>query len=143
MAEGSLTGYIYRPGDGRTEPAERIYWTNVHFLGDAHRTGKCWVLAGGAPVEGRVRIKRADLEMVLAGRPAPLARKRGSAGRKANREIDNFWIEVCRVLYHGSVGEDQAELTRRMGQWAIDHMKSPYDAETIRKKMSALLKAIR
>jgi hypothetical protein len=145
MASGKLQGYLFRSADCKTEAMDPIYWTNKNQSANAHRTGKCSMFTGPTVVEARVRLKRADLELILAGKPAPAARKPrdAGAGRKPNADHDKFWIELSRAINSGDAPEDLSPLTKHMAQWSSDKMKHPYDEETIRKKVSALLWALK
>ncbi|CAO4184211.1 hypothetical protein IHEIED_04411 [Methylorubrum populi] len=64
------------------------------------------------------------------------------AGRRPNPGVDDFWIEVCRLVTEGGVKGGQAGYTEHMAQWAAINMDRPYDAETVRKKIGNLFKKI-
>jgi hypothetical protein len=143
MASGSLAACIYRPQDKKTEPVPAIFWTSI-LPRNTHLTGNCTIIVEGAPIVGRVRIKREDLALVLSGKsaarsPDPTIR----SGRKHNIDSDEFWVELCRVLLRGEVKEDLKALAKHMALWSINNMRDPYEEDTLRRKISKLIKAIR
>jgi hypothetical protein len=109
---------------------------------------------------GSAAVLKADLEDILAGRPAQMIAEtaqtgmnepppvatdedaRAKGGRKPNPDVDRFWIEMCRLLVHEAVKGGQQGYNETMAQWAQDNMDKPYDADTVRKKVSSLFKVL-
>jgi hypothetical protein len=106
-------------------------------------------------------MKKSDLDDFAAGRPAAGLMEHRSAtgessgtiepssshptrkGRKPNEDADKFWIEICVLLKDGLIEGGQVGLRDHMDQWAENHMKQPYDPDTVRKKISALWAALK
>jgi hypothetical protein len=140
MAAGKLIGYLFRPSDGKTEPADAIYWRSRSVSSQAHFTGECEVYVSGAKFQARVRIKRADLQLVLDGKSAALPPKaHGLRGRKPKQGFDKLWVELCLVFHFGEVKRDRVSLKKHMSQWAIDH-DLEYEEDTIDEKVALLLR---
>jgi hypothetical protein len=140
MAAGKLTGYLFRASDGRTEPADPNYWHSRSVSSEAHLTGECDVYVSGAKLKARVRIKRADLQLVLAGRSAALPLKAyARRGRKPKQGFDKLWVELCLVFHLGEVKRDRVSLKKHMAQWAINH-NLEYEEDTIDDKVALLLR---
>lgn len=108
----------------------------------------------GAIGRGEVLIRSGDLDAALKGEAVPMRvprvapvsaaePARGKGGNRSNPETDRFWIEVCRLVSEGEITCGRAGLAELMAQWSIDHMERPWDAETVRKKVGHLFKALR
>lgn len=146
---------VLRMRVGAPRPIEPQSWTAqaADRLIDVLRGRASFTIAGGEVAEGEVFVRVADLDAALrgerpAGMPADAVQRstpeptRARGGNRPNPEVDRFWIEVCRLVHSAEVKGGQAGLTEQMAQWASDNMDRPYDAETIRKKVRALFKAI-
>ena len=101
-------------------------------------------------------IYEADLDAVLRGEPAPnravlnshaapehLGSPKSKGGRPPNPAVDQFWIEICRIVAEGLLPREQAAYTKRMAQWATAEKKCDYSEETVRKTVSKRLAALR
>lgn len=155
LAEGRLSASI-RKVAGAPEPIRSEAWQarGADRLEDVLKGAVAFTVASGQDVIGDVLIKVSDLEAALTGgrapspimphepgpteRPAPLK----AAGRPPNPNVDQFWIEVCRVMLNGEAPADQAGLTKHLSVWAGEAMKPAYEEETIRKKVGRLFAAL-
>lgn len=124
---GKLPGYVYIPKDGRTiEPPTHIWgapWQN-----SSHISGVVRFPLDGEVIAGRGRLRQAELEAVLDGKPArpvveqepPSLEARGKAkvgGAPPRFDWNAIWVEICRIIHEEGVPKTQAELIRRIQDW--------------------------
>jgi len=156
LADGRLPASL-RMTTGAPEPIEAVSWqaSGADRIEAVLKGAVMFIVASGAAARGDVLIAGVNLDAVLAGKPVPPSPAAGparvakmaiaapsKAGRRPNPDVDSFWIEVCRLVADGGVKGGQAGYTERMAQWAAVNMDRPYDAETIRKKLGSLFKAL-
>jgi hypothetical protein len=114
MADGLLTGFLFLTANQMTEAAEPIYWTSSNVKhASPHRTGTCSKVISGGYVECRVRIKRADLGIVLTGgKVPPKPKKKDKGGAPRTHDVQAFLIEAFALIYEGFQPRSRDDLNK-------------------------------
>ncbi len=98
----------------------------------------------------RHRVASQPKPVVIADtvpRQVPVTGKR--RGRSVNTQIDDFWIEACRMIDKGEQaaqdgqGQTQKAFIDAMAEWSRTRMTDPYSRDTVEKKIKSLWKALR
>lgn len=78
--------------------------------------------AGPASRQRDIPLLAADDGLVGRSQPRALRAAKNVGGRPKKEFWDDFWIEICRQIYEGSlIPKTQADLQRAMEQWVSDH----------------------